>query len=92
MQPPTTTTAAARPLPRHVVRLSAALAALLGRAEGAELPEDDLLGWLQEAGLITYPSPLLERLLEELPEVLAAEVLPRLDPADIAVIAQVGRP
>jgi hypothetical protein len=29
---------------RYVVRLSGALAALLGRAEGVELPEDDLLG------------------------------------------------
>ena len=43
----TPTDTAARPLPRQVVRLSAALAALLGRAEGAEHPEDDLLGWLR---------------------------------------------
>jgi len=74
----------------YVVRLSGALAALLGRAEGAELPEDDLLGWLRATGLITYPSPLLGGLLEKLPEVLAAEVLPRLDPTDIAVFGRVG--
>jgi len=72
------------------VRLSGALAALLGRAEGAELPEDDLLGFLRAAGLITYPSPLLGGLLDKLPEVLAAEVLPRLGPADLAVFARVG--
>ena len=30
--------------------------------------------------------------MEKLPEVLAAEVLPRLYPADLAVLAQVGRP
>jgi hypothetical protein len=50
---------------RYVVRLSGALAALLGRAESAELPEDELLGRLREWGLITYPSPLLAPLLEE---------------------------
>jgi len=45
-----------RSLPRHVVRLSDALAALLGRAEeGAELSEDGLLGGLRQQGLITYP-------------------------------------
>ena len=33
---------------RYVVRLSGALAALLGRAEGAELPEDELLGRMSE--------------------------------------------
>ena len=75
---------------RYVVRLSGALAALLGRAEGAELPEDDLLGWLRAKGLITYPSPLLVGLLERLPEVLAAEVLPWLPPTDIALFARVG--
>jgi hypothetical protein len=47
----------------------------LGRAQGAELPEDDLLGWLRAQGLITYPSPLLAPLLDEWPDVLAAEVL-----------------
>ena len=76
----------ARSPDRYVVRLSGALAALLGRAEGAELPEDDLLGWLRGAGLITYPSPLLGML----PEVLAAKVLPRLDPTDLAMFAPVG--
>ena len=65
---------------RYVVRLSGALAALLGRAEGTELPEDDLLGWLRGAGLITYQSPLLGGLLA-LPAVFEAEVLPRLEPA-----------
>jgi hypothetical protein len=76
---------------RYVVRLSGALAALLGRAAGAELPEDDLLGWLRAKGLITYPSPLLGAgLLEKLPEVLAAEVLPRLPPADLSMFARVG--
>ena len=72
------------------MRLTSALAALLGRAEGTELPEDDLLGWLRAAGLITYPSPLLVGLLEELPEVLAAEVLPRLGRTDLAMFARVG--
>jgi len=55
----------------YVVRLLAgALAALLGRAKGAELPEDQLLGWLRAKGLTAYPSPLLGPLLEELPKVL----------------------
>jgi len=80
----------ARAPDHYVVRLSAALATLLGRAEGAELPEDELLGRLRECGLITYPSPLLVPLLEEWPEVLAAEVLPRLDPTDLALFARVG--
>jgi hypothetical protein len=75
---------------RYVVRLSGALAALLGRAEGAELPEDDLLGWLRATGLITYPSPLLGP-LEEWPDILAVEVLPRLGPTDLALFARVGR-
>jgi len=84
MQPPTPTPAS------YVVHLSGALAALLGRAEGAELPEDDLLGWLRAAGLITYPSPLLEGLLGgELPEVLAAKVLQQLDPTDVAMFGRV---
>jgi len=76
---------------RYVVRLSGALAALLGRAEGAELPEDELLGRLREWGLITYPSPLLAPLLEEWSDVLAAEVLPRLPLTDVALFARVGR-
>jgi len=75
---------------RYVVRLSGGLAALLGRAEGDELPEDELLGRLREWGLITYPSPLLGGLLEKLPEVLAAEVLPRLSTTDLAIFARVG--
>jgi hypothetical protein len=74
--------------PRHVVCLA------------GEVDEDALvdklglsgLAWLREKGLLTYPSPLLGRLLEELPAVLAAEVLSRLVPADNAVLAQVARP
>jgi hypothetical protein len=59
---------AARPPHRgEVVCMSAALAALLGHAAGAELSEDELLDGLREAGLITYPSPLLGRLLGILP-------------------------
>ena len=52
--------AAARPPHRgYVACLSAALAALLGHAAGAELYEDELLDGLKEAGLITYPPPPL---------------------------------
>ena len=72
------------------MRLAGALATLLGRAEGAELPKDELLGRLREWGLITYPSPLLGPLLEKLPEVLAAEVKPRLDSTDLALFTRVG--
>jgi len=72
----------------YVVRLSGALAALLG---DVELPEDELLAWLRAQGLITYPSPLLEGLLGgELPQILAAKVLPQLDPIDIAMFGRVG--
>jgi hypothetical protein len=55
---------------------------------------DDLLSSLRRymKGLITYPSPLLGELVEKLPEVLTAVVLTKLDPADIAVVAQVGQP
>ena len=45
---------------------------------------------VREAGLLIYPSPLLGPLLEKLPKVFTAELLPRLDPADRAVVAQVG--
>jgi hypothetical protein len=55
--------AAAAPLPYYVVRLSDALAALLG-AEGAaisegggELSEDELVDGLRTARLIIHPSP-----------------------------------
>ena len=139
--------AAASSLPRHVVRLSAALAALCGHQENEEvlcdedqvlgklraatlalstaaeaaaaagvagagaatasamlaalLPgvatfwrdtvyEERVLGRLREAGLITYPSPLLGRLIE-IPAVFAAEVLPRVDPTGRGLIARVGR-
>ena len=55
--------AAAPSFPHYVVRLSDALAALLGGAEGAqiseggELCEDHLVDELRAAGLITHPSP-----------------------------------
>ena len=84
--------AAGRPPGRIFVRLAGALAALLGHAEGADIAEDELLLWLREAELITYPSPLLGGMLEFLPEVLEREVLPRLDPVDRTVLAQVARP
>jgi len=72
---------------RYIVRLSGALAALLG---DVELPEDEWLGWLRAQGLITYPSPLLEGLLGgELPEVLAAKMLPRLGLTDLAIFGRV---
>jgi hypothetical protein len=75
-----------RTIPCHVLRLT------------GEVDEDELvdkiglagLNWLWAKGLLTYPSPLLGSLLEKLPEVLAAEVLLRVDPADLSVIAQVG--
>jgi hypothetical protein len=80
-----------------LVSLSGALAALLGHAAGhaegdEHIYENELLGRLREAGLITYPSPLLGDFLEKLPEVFAAEILQRLDPADRAVVAQIGPP
>jgi len=50
------------------------------------------LGRLREAGLITYPSPLLGGLLNTLPEVLVSEILPRLWRVDRTMLAQVGRP
>jgi len=73
------------------------LAALLrpgasGGGQDAVSEDAVLVGRLREAGLITYPSPLLEGLLEELPEVLAAEVLGRLAPVDRTMLAAVGRP
>jgi len=63
-----------------------------------EVGEDELvdklglagLKLLRATGLLTYPSPVIGRMFEELPYVFAAEVLPRLDPADRAVVAQVG--
>ena len=71
----------------YVVRLSGDRAALLG---DVELPEDELLGWLRAKGLITYPSPLLGPLVGELPEVFRAEVLPLLEPTDLALFGRVG--
>ena len=64
------------PSARYYVRLSDELAALLGRGVGDErggegiISEDELLDALREKGLITYPSPLLGRLVEDLPEVV----------------------
>ena len=75
---------------RYVVRLSGALAALFGRREGAELWEDEMLGTMREHGLLTYPSPLLGRLLEKVPKVLEKEVLARLDATDRAMCSRVG--
>jgi hypothetical protein len=77
---------------RYVVRLSGALAALLGRGEGAEFWEDEVLGLMREHELLTYPSPLLGGLLEKVPEVLEKEVLARLDATDHAMVARVARP
>jgi hypothetical protein len=73
---------------RYVVRPAGVLVELLG---AAELGEDELLLRLRELGLITYPSPLLEGLLEDLPEVLVAEALARLDPTDMVLFGQAGR-
>jgi hypothetical protein len=93
MQPPLAAAFAAHTSPgRYVVRLSGALAAMLGRGEGAELWEDEVLGTMREHGLLTYPSPLLGGLLEKVPEVLEKEVLARLDSTDHAMLAQVARP
>jgi hypothetical protein len=77
-----------RPPDRYVVRPAGVLAGIMG---AAELGEDELLLRLRELGLTTYPSPLLGGLLEKLPEVLEAEVLPWLDPTDVVVFGQVGR-
>jgi hypothetical protein len=79
--------AADRPPDRYIVRPAGVLADIMG---AAELGEDELLLRLRELGLITYPSPLLRGLLEKLPEVLAAEVLPWLDPTDVVVLGQVA--
>ena len=86
MHPPITTR---RPPDSYVVRPAGVLADLLG---DSECGEDELLLKMREAGLITYPSPLLgEGLLEELPEVLAAEVLARLEPTDVVLFGQANR-
>ena len=79
------------------MRLAGALAALLGDVEVYEEQLVAMLGLakverLWRDGLITHPSPLLGRLLEEMPGFLAAEVLSRLDPVTRTMIAQVGRP
>jgi len=73
---------------RYVVRPAGVLTDLLG---AAELGEDELLLRLRELGLLTYPSPLLEGLLGELHEVLAVEVLARLDLTYRVLFGQAGR-
>jgi hypothetical protein len=91
MQAPASAAAAAaeRPPDRYVVRPMGALAEILGVVD---LGEDELLVKLREAGLIAYPSPLLgEGLLEKLPEVLAVEVLARLEPTDVVLFGQANR-
>jgi len=51
------------------------------------------LTWLRANGLLTYPCIAAARAsARELRDVFLAEVLPRLDPAACAVVAQVGRP
>ena len=80
-----TPAAADRPMDRYVVRPAGVLADILG---AAEFREDELLLKLRELGLITYPSPLLGPLLEEWSDVLAVEVLARLDPTDVVVFGQ----
>ena len=78
----------ARSTDRYVARLSGALAALLGRRRRAS--RGRVAGLLRAQGLITYPPPLLGGLLERLPDVLAAKVLPRLDCADLALFRRMG--
>jgi hypothetical protein len=80
--------AADRPPDRYVVRPAGVLAELLG---AADLGEDELLLRLRALGLINYPSPLLGGLTEDLPEVLAAEVLAQLDNTDLVVFGQAAR-
>jgi hypothetical protein len=61
----------------------------------ATRPEAEVIEWLRERGLIISPeppSPLLCRLLQELPLLFQAEVLQRLDPMALTMLAQVGRP
>jgi len=61
----------------------------------ATRPEAEVLEWLRERGLFTSPdppSPLLCRLLQEFPHLFHAEVLRRLDPMPLSMLAQVGRP
>jgi hypothetical protein len=89
MQPPAAAECSAHAPDRYVVRPAGVLAEILG---AAEIWEDELLLKLRAAGLIAYPSPLLGAgLLEKLPEVLAAEVLTRLDPTDVVLFGQANR-
>ena len=95
--PPPTSAHVATAQPLAVVKRC--LPSLVMRLAG-DVAEDELvdklglggLAWLRGKGLLTYPSPLVGRLLEKLPLVFAAEVLPWLDPADRAVVAQVALP
>jgi hypothetical protein len=87
--PASTDTAVERPPDRYVVRPAGVLAEILG---AADLGEDELIPRLRELGLIAYPSPLLGAgLLEKLPEVLAAEVIARLEPTDVVLFGQANR-
>jgi len=68
---------------------------LAGEVDENELVEEiglAGLNWLRGKALLTYPSPLLGGLLEKQSDVLTEEVLPLLQPADLAVLAQVGVP
>ena len=88
MQTPVAAAAERPSVSGYLARMSAALAALLGRAAGAELSEDELLLWLRVKGQITYPlSPLrvqemtppqrlTVRLSWELAKMLAGPYLP----------------
>jgi len=61
----------------------------------ATRPEAQILDWLRERRLITSPdppSPLLCRLLQEVPLLFHAEVLRRLGPTALTMLSQVGRP
>ena len=72
-----------------VAAAAASVLAALIRSGGQDAV---LLTRLWEAGLITYPSPLLAPLLKEWRDVLVKHVLSRLDPTDCAILAQVARP
>ena len=54
----------------------------------ATRPEAEVVDWLRERGLITYPAPLLDLLQTDIFE----EVLERLDPTARTMLAQVGKP
>jgi hypothetical protein len=60
----------------------------VGPSRGGRASRGRVAGLAGAKGLITYPSPL--RLLRELPEVLATEVLPRLDLTDLTLLGRLG--